>query len=153
MKATDLRIGNLVELPPSPLAPSFDTKIVKILGLGTDSISGKSYISSVGGLGGDAKGHLYCEGIVITPDWLKDLGFKHAKTKEEVWDQIKISYLDEVFWIEGLYFLVNDGDQWQLHFATDEDNESYIGKSMKYIYELQNLYFYLEKEELKYKKI
>lgn len=76
--------------------------------------------------------HSSLSGIPLTPDVLHKAGFDDSLTKGEL-----ILYLDQGF-------IVYDGKE--CFFEIDGDR---IGKEIKYLHQLQNLYFALTGEELK----
>jgi len=80
--------------------------------------------------------------ISLNKDWLLHFDFKLGKGAD-----LKLSEFDEVYWIEGLYFIEIEDDEFVLYRADDE-NTYWQLKRMKYVHELQNIYSDLENEEL-----
>lgn len=90
------------------------------------------------------KGLLKVEPVKITKELLSHLRFKHCKDSEEVWEDCKVSYMDEVFWVSGLYLLEVEEDRFNFHVFTDEDTGVMLIYDLKYIHTLQNLLLDLE---------
>lgn len=125
MKASELRIGNYVLL---------DDKGVYQIDSGHD-------IEEIDSFPFD---NPYCQGVPLTEQWLKDFGFKPR----------------------GAGFLINTNRITALRldstsFILDENTRFYVtlhhgkdivhSKKIKYVHQLQNLYFALTGEELKLK--
>ncbi len=127
MEIKELRIGNIVTHPFS----SF--------------ISGAFYI-----MDGKTIDIIFndCKPINLNEDWLIKCGFKHVIGKDNVWDELKLSNFDEVWWIPGMYFIVKDCDSFVLYHCTDEDTYWQLTFKIKYVHQLQNIIFDLTNEEL-----
>lgn len=124
MNPTSLRIGNLFQEKHSK-------EIIEVSELTKDKI----------GFSGDFKGDWQAEAILITEEWLKKFGF------DENPDGIKQNEGDIVFSkeIEGNIISVSYGDN--PFFVFDNEGLNYI----KYVHQLQNLYFTITGEELQMK--
>lgn len=89
------------------------------------------------------------EPIPLTEEWLLKLGFSKIH-ESETYDVLKVSYIDDeyAYWITGLYLLSKNGDRWCFYQYTDEDTGFEIHSDVKYVHQLQNLYYALTGEEL-----
>lgn len=94
---------------------------------------------------------VYADPIPVTEEQLLKFGFKKVH-EDDTWDELKISFIDGeyAYWIPGLYYLTLNGDSWVFYHSTDEDTYWEIHGDVKYVHQLQNLYFALENEELEY---
>ncbi len=118
MKATEFRIGNLVDLYGSiATVQRFDFNDRPPNGLAVDK--GKP--------------------IPITPELLERAGF------EKTFKEWKPKELDDI--IDFPVCLIQDEDSWGIYSNSDGD---YLCK-IKYIHQLQNLYFALTQKELEIK--
>ena len=127
MKASELRIGNLVDV--------IEFKNVEVLGVSMNNIGLK--VDSSTFLSVDIN---EINPIPLTEEWLLKLGFKYKK-----WD-------DHFIIKNGNYFnsIKKYDDGW--HYNTDEsDATCYYLTTIQYVHQLQNLYFALTGEELEIK--
>ena len=86
--------------------------------------------------------------IALNSNELECLGWKHI-TGDAVWEDYKLSDYKEIWHCGNGYFIVWDSENYVLYQHSDEDTYN----QLKWIYtvdELQNLYFFLEDEELNY---
>lgn len=143
-----LRIGNLVEA----LHQTIDGFRKEWISVEVQSINGyMNTITTTLGQNIDID-EKYLRPIPLTEQWLLKFGFKHAIGESEVWDQIKVSNTDEVWWISGCYFFEKNGDWFQFNHLTDEDTYWTIHPNVQYAHQLQNLYVCLTGEELTIKQ-
>lgn len=131
MGAKELRIGNYVYFP-------FTKEVVKILGINAyETNSGKieNSISFMNGL------NLYCEkldklqAIELTKEQLIDFGWESDYEKYDI-----ICYINKILDIDNINYIKNKK---QFYWNCWENT-----KDIKYVHELQNLYFALTGEEL-----
>ena len=131
MDAKELRIGNYVYFP-------FTKEVVKILGINAyETNSGKieNSISFMNGL------NLYCEkldklqAIELTKEQLIDFGWESDYEKYDI-----ICYINKILDIDNINYIKNKK---QFYWNCWENT-----KDIKYVHELQNLYFALTGEEL-----
>ena len=123
MKATELRIGNLVYADTGMLC--LDTHTV----LAQDIVDIQSHESVI------------AKPIPLTEEWLLKFGFVKLPTGE-----FKITHPNDMF----DYILDELGGEW--HTAIDQDQEGLewyaFSWGIKYVHQLQNLYFALTGNEL-----
>jgi hypothetical protein len=123
MKASELRIGNLVE---------YKNQYINVSGIGPFGIQseGKKYLIIAKFSTPDI------QPILLTEEWLLKFGFEiNRQTKEEnnIWRCYSEEGFFEVEQIGSSFFL--------------DDNHCY-GTKINYVHQLQNLYFALTGEEL-----
>ena len=91
----------------------------------------------------------YFQPILLSEHWLEKLGFK--KNNKNRWVKEKSNYA--VFYRE-YYATGEDNSMWRIEYHdTDYGNNEYkdchqFGDKIKYVHQLQNLYFALTQEEL-----
>lgn len=85
--------------------------------------------------------------IPLTPEILEKTNFKKVTGKDDIWEDCKLSYFEEIYWIPGMYFLEWDYDHCCLYHATDEDSYWEI-MWVRSLHELQNVIFAITKKEL-----
>lgn len=92
----------------------------------------------------------YYEPIELTPEVLIKCGFKQVEGEDNIWEELKLSNFEIVWWISGMYFITTDGfgGDFDFNHATDEDTYWTIHHSVKHLHQLQNLFFSLTGEEL-----
>ncbi len=118
MKATELRIGNFVQLSESATLCEIDG--IDYLGLDIVTESESTWIEID-----------QFEGVRLTEDLLKRLGFKYDSIcKEWEIESFTIEKLDDKF-----YYLTWEGEQ--------------VSEFFIHVHSLQNLYFAIEGKELK----
>ena len=88
-----------------------------------------------------------CKPIPLTNEILIKSGFNVATGKFQIWEDCKLTFFDEVFWIPGMYFLEDDSETWVLYHGYDEDMYWQL-KRVKYLHELENIIYFLTGEEL-----
>ena len=86
------------------------------------------------------------EGVPLTEEILTKTIFEHIVGEEAIWEY-KLSYYDEIWHCGNGYFLEFDGDNYILYQQTDEDTYNQLN-NITYVHELQNLYYFLEKESI-----
>lgn len=147
MKASELRIGNWIgydgwhpDLASNnrPM-PSYD---VVVKGIEYDEEKDCYIISSINERGFEDSFHP----IILTEEWLERLGFKHI-TGDAIWREYKLSDYDEIWHCGNGYFIEKDSDTFKFYQHTDEDTYCQL-KWIKYVHELQNLYYALTGKEL-----
>jgi len=93
------------------------------------------------------------EAIPLTEEWLVKFGFNSDGDGGEAHINCLSDFIDSKFTI-GTFVCFEDLDKNPLTFfisenyGTDDYNCSYVPKSVKYVHQLQNLYFALTGEEL-----
>jgi hypothetical protein len=127
IKANELRIGNLIEMPADSGKPFWKVLEIKELGI----IYGQSWET----------GTAYCKydipnPIPLTPEWLERLGYKYSAEDQKWFKQGSLlgplySIYDGFYGIQGLGI--------------------HPGNRYKCVHQLQNLYFALTGEELQIK--
>lgn len=128
MKVNELRIGNIIHYVSSEDEYNVITFIDNKGNVGVDTITGfGSLIEEI-------------QGIELTKEWCERLGF--------VWNtKHNIFYLDtpleenaslELLWINN-----------NIELSVYDDEDVIFCKSIKYVHQLQNLYFAIKGEELK----
>ena len=146
MKASELRIGNLI------LGARGYVKVSAILESGLIRIEGNSSFFGV-------EGSEPCLlPIPLTEEWLVKFGFD---VTESFNDGEKVDYQYELFFnieyiTERVFHYDTDEDGVTVSFGVREiwdnedlmDSRSWIVKNIKYVHQLQNLYFALTGEEL-----
>lgn len=149
MKANELRVGNLVVLKST----QDEDEIAKLLSI--DEIEGCYYNNAEDSLLIDKEygktGNSFCifeiiNPILLTEDWLSKFGFKNLTDKEN------IKSLD-LFINKGVIgFYANNEDNYNsvyVYSGIYEDRDQIrICKNIKYVHQLQNLYFTLTGNEL-----
>ncbi|MCP4665164.1 MAG: hypothetical protein GY849_02265 [Deltaproteobacteria bacterium] len=86
--------------------------------------------------------------IKLTKYNIQKLGFKYIKGYDAIFEKCKLSGFEEIFYIDGLFFLENESfDDFSFHYATSEDEEMMLCQ-LKYVHELQDLYFGLTRKKL-----
>lgn len=123
MKASELRIGNLVD---------WYSKIIKL-----DGVT-ESYLTTHDPF--DTIDPTQVQPITLTEEWLLKFGFPPE------------SSACKRFWVldNNLYSITTErinNDAWSFDFVTLK-NEAFMLQSIKYVHQLQNLYFALTGEEL-----
>lgn len=122
IKASELRIGNYVE-------DAFDIKNIRTIQIElNDFVAMANYNNS-------SHPNFY-KPILITPKWLERMGFQRSKPPSP-YPYFYIEDFDIAIAKEGFELL---GSEWPM------------GKSFKYVHQLQNLYFALTGEELEIKQ-
>lgn len=144
IQPNQLRIGNLVDVPnknQSPFRVDYfdDIKVYKQNG---------TYRCEPFG---DIPAHPLtwdleqCSGIPLTPEILEKVGFeKEERGSEERFDGV------EIWWCKGTFSLYSEYSD-AFIYATYTRYDGYgfkAGRMIKYLHELQNLYFAVEGEEL-----
>ena len=86
--------------------------------------------------------------ISLSDEWLERLGFHHLVGSESIWNEVKLSDREEIWWIEGIYFFEKDDDIFQLYLSTDEDTYHMVKYEIEFVHELQNIIFALTGKEL-----
>jgi hypothetical protein len=125
MKASELRIGNLIINPNSGI-----TFIEKVFNINSNAIN-EFYEQ-----GGSVRLPLdYIQPIPLTEEWLLNAGFKEAYTANYIKDDI------------GIYL----GDFTVTLEADDPYCSHNVSQKIQYVHQLQNLYFALKGEELQFK--
>ncbi len=119
MKATELRIGNLVNNNNKPV----EIRAKHILGINNNAYE-------------------FVEPIPLTEEWLVKFGF------EKYWEEIKEGEFkgfksDEHFYKDWIRFYNSNDNFYQLKSIT-----GYVPITIQYVHQLQNLYFALTGEEL-----
>lgn len=126
MKPTELRIGNYVK--------QYD-KIVKLVGIIDDGVY---FDEDINGMQGELWGYKDFNPIPLTEDWLKRFRFE------------KVKYIDCYNWT----FLFTEFDTFGVWQNKDKNkfyyNVHYRQINLKYVHQLQNLYFALTGKELTY---
>jgi len=129
MKAEKLRLGNWVN-PDFPM---------QVTGIYKDEI-----LCNFEGDGSDPWDYdpNYLRGIYLTDEWFEKFGFKQD-TNSNYWLNLQTHYLDMIF---------SGNDYYAIYCQIPEFNhepEQRVGlKSIKYVHELQNLYYALTGKEL-----
>ena len=133
MKATDLRIGNWVLIPTSMdgiIIPSFPKKVKGIGIFGGIDFTEPEY----------PENHIvpavHCAGIPLTEEWLLKFGFKESKT-----------FFGRNSFEKDGYHLIKNGKYFEFLVI----GSSVILAKIKYVHQLQNLYFALTGKELEIK--
>jgi hypothetical protein len=123
MKATELRIGNWVDQPNEGVAKV--TSILNNLQIRTET----GYVDK------------YCKSIPLTEEWLLKFGFfRHH-----------YDYANDVIYIKN----VVDNTEFEWGVYPFELGSGFImnkSKNLKYVHQLQNLYFVLTGQELELKE-
>jgi hypothetical protein len=131
MKANELRIGNYVLIPShsdksKPLVPCIEKRVKGINMFGELDFTEPTY----------PENHLvhtkHCMGIPLTEDWLLKLGFELDTYNN--------------FFKNEIYFNIIDCNTIQLSSCGFGVNG--FGQEIKYVHQLQNLYFALTGSEL-----
>ncbi len=125
IEAKELRIGNLVS--------NIGQGLIRVLSIDEDNIYGKGVYSSDYSKIRELS-HTY--GIVLTEEWMLNLGFS-KKINEEDFD----------YWVNGDFdrdFLWQHSEGFCYNFGK--------GYDLKYVHQLQNLFFALTNKELKFNK-
>ena len=139
MKATELRIGNLVSFYKSDVKEIMTDKITEICEYDGKYFAIIPKYSKKTGINID-KGIM---GIFLTKEWLKKLGFEK---ENKYWCKKEW----EILW--SIHVSIKGGVELQL--VRDDDFESNgteiinLQRGCKYVHQLQNLYFALTGEEL-----
>jgi hypothetical protein len=126
MKASELRIGNLVY----EIINNYNEEVVKITSL-SDMFIGWSPYRNTGH-------HNHIKPIPLTEEWLFKLGFVEGS---KLYNNYKVKagdYWNSVKFYEGEWCYNNDYSDAGCYFLT----------TIKYVHELQNLYFAINKTEL-----
>lgn len=131
----ELSIGNLVQGEPlsHPRLGISSDGTTEITGLGIHYIE---------------QGVMKVDPLEITPDRLKMIGFQHLIGEDVIWDKLKLSYFDELWWIPGCYFITHEGNDWVLYQSTDEDTYWQLSRPDS-IHNIQNTLYHLEGVDLK----
>jgi hypothetical protein len=158
MKANDLRIGNWVKIKEefSERDIPLETLEFQIEGFndgskryeeGAKQILFWSIKNKVFGTTTSGSYDIECELILLTEEWLLKFGFKKENnTIYSISDKLSSSEVGK--W----YFFKNENNSFTPHIKR-ENKFSWIGKEIKYVHQLQNLYFALTGEELLLKEI
>jgi hypothetical protein len=120
MKANELRIGNY------GLNPIDNNNIVQLVAIYPDETTQWEW----DGYDGFTSTSIAMKPIPLTEDWLKRFAQKQ--------------YSYTTFYIEKVGWLELNGDVWNVDFV-----DGYTIAQIKYVHQLQNLYFALTGEELK----
>jgi hypothetical protein len=125
MKASEVRIGNLLNHNNGFVVGPFTVNSIHISDLERDNAYAKEY-----------------EPIPLTEEWLIEFGFKKENnTIYSISDKLSSSEVGR--W----YFFKNENNSFTPHIKR-ENKFSWIGKEIKHVHQLQNLYFALTGEEL-----
>lgn len=85
--------------------------------------------------------------IPLSEERLLNMGFNKCEP-EYHWGVLKLTdFYETIYWIGGCYFLVKEGDYYSFYHSTDEDTYWFL-RNVKYIHQVQNLYFDLTDNEL-----
>lgn len=131
IKANELRIGNLIEMPANSGKPFWKLLEIKEHGV-------------IYGLGWET-GTAYCKydipnPIPLTPEWLERCGLiKAIKEPDDSWQTWGNPHIDIAMAEGGFVLFIRDVDGYYGQI---------VGKPMQYLHQLQNLYFALTGEEL-----
>lgn len=82
-----------------------------------------------------------CKPFIITKEWLLNFEFKEIKNKVDIFEKDRLRI-----------WLSNSGQSLAYLIEEDTSNGHYIPCNLKYVHQLQNLYFVLTNKELIYKK-
>ena len=146
MKATELRIGNLVTIN-NELLPETKNEIYKVYGLNAKFDLSFPDSSGVVSLNHTKSIRIYSqfdefiEPIPLTEEWLLKFGFE----KDEYAKDFRLGK----YWVENRYF--DSYEKSMFLFGCYQFNKIYITSNvdvLKYVHELQNLYFAITGEEL-----
>lgn len=136
MKANELRIGNLVDL---------GNRIAKVIDIGHLSCTVVDLEETQDTL----ESYERTKGIVLTDDWFQRFE-RFYKDDADYWC-IDINDYKYCFtyrdWAKNWAFYQEFTDS---PFLGDEDKKYPVSFDIKYVHQLQNLYFALQHEELKY---
>lgn len=145
MKANELRIGNIINDTSGEDLP---VKAIRTRKRGVDEVKVKGYIDWVY-VG-------YCDGVAITEEWLVKLGFEKCIGSES--DYEIVIQKNEGGGISEYWLWVD------LHDEDNHNNDMYpcasivsegnwLNTNIKYVHQLQNLYFALTGKELELKQL
>lgn len=128
MKVEDLRIGNLVNIQEPAVhwnGENFKDSVFEIESISRTKIFFKGFSSyeEIGSL----------KGIELTEEWLLKFGYEKGK----------IYYTEKTFGVISFY--KNDDDELMCEVY------DFTYRDIKYLHQLQNLYYFLHGEELKIK--
>ena len=136
MEASELRMGNYVEYCRNPLV--YELKQIKGIDYGGEGLfiqyysqDGSQYPINIKNL----------NAIPLTEDWLLKFGFEKKGNEYLIWKDNDPLGIEVVFW-KFKEFYVN--------LVSPEYNHEL--KNVKYVHQLQNLYFALTNKELKRKE-
>lgn len=129
IKATELRIGNYIKHDPH-------NPVIEIAQLFSDSFQKK---------GGGSYTYEYSDGIPLTEEWLTKFGFFEHKSGDEV-----IHYKSTLYAAPTIEFVRTVDGIIVTNFCTINDYSQ--SPNLKYVHQLQNLYFALTGEELTIKE-
>ncbi len=135
MKIRDLRVGNLILFAED--STIFEVTEISEYGVNVKNEEEETYIEI------DS-----FEGIGITEDWLIKFGFKKDENKG----------FDSYFYSKGIFYLFHEKDfdsgfTFPILMKYGNINEYKNGRHIKYVHELQNLYFAIQQKELVMKDI
>ena len=129
MKAKELRIGNYI---------NHGTELIKVESIHTSKDDALinfdwewNYFTSI----------VHCQPIPLTEKWLKKLGFKYSE------ERASMSNGFEEWENNGIYIGPLDND----NYISEALDQGGINQPIKYIHQLQNLYFALTGNELEIK--
>ncbi len=124
MKASELRIGNLVRNSLNE----------------TQLISTGEYIYNI------ERGMLHVKPLELTPEWLERMGFITDARPDHIKGQYGIAYNPMATWYDISWVM----DRVIIQI---EDNAIALPQDIKYVHQLQNLYFALTGQELTIKEL
>jgi hypothetical protein len=145
MKANELRIGNYVNCPKDGQNP-FRIDLLDFVSCGIGKF-GMIYDKSVHPLTWYLQD---LQPIPLTEEWLLKFGFGKEKVND-LYDNAFIKYdvLSSDLYLRPSYM---GGYYWGFNVPGKLDNELYDAKNIKYVHQLQNLYFALTENELEIKE-
>lgn len=139
MKPTELRIGNLIQLNPNKEWYGSGDQIVTIESISEKGIN-YQHFPYEGDLFWDSLDDDRFAPIPITEKWLIRFGFEESNDLKNLWIKNGISILEKGITEKKFYdFLFNDNCEQGTADAV----------SLRWVHQLQNLYFALTGEELK----
>lgn len=135
MKSSDFRKGNLILVSFPGEEVRIPNAKVKVQGI---TLFGEILCCNTPQVNGFAIGAKYCAGVPISEDELVGLGFNRKYVNDKpVWVTDHYMFNDGIFYVK----LKNKG------FASFIAFNSFL-KDIKYVHELQNLYYSLTEEEV-----
>ena len=124
MKTNELRVGSLVTTYFS------DVRIFEVSAIHSDRI----YLKSIVDTSQSGITPVYIKPVPLTEEWFLKFGFKPLGNTFE-------------FWENSIYSVEKEGNFWQVYYAS---NDRMV--QIKYVHQLQNLYFALTGKELTIKE-
>lgn len=142
MKANELRIGNWVEHPH--LLNGKEVKYGQVVDISDyDVIEGSTGVIAIKRFKMQSSNHF--QPIPLTEEWLVKFGFEKDETNLKMFNKKSTTSLVE-------YYFILDGYNFGLYNELMQ-SEIHIDLEVKYVHQLQNLYFALTGDELTIKEL